>query len=196
MQEMFIFGSFWFWTIVAVETVLLFLFIEKKNGTGATISMLIFAAIIQFFGDVDIIGFTTEHPVRAALGILAYFALGTLTAVAKWLLYAKDHIEHVNEVRDEWLKSQGYGWPLVSDDQKSQWKSHKLNHGLQKPLIRQHKSDFIRWMTFWWIILVWSIFADGVKRICKSIYKRISKFLQKMVDDMWRKAGYDPDDED
>mgnify|MGYP001296990305 CR=1 FL=1 len=49
MFELFVIGTFW-WALIVAELVLLFIFIENENGVGATVSLIIFAACLQWLG--------------------------------------------------------------------------------------------------------------------------------------------------
>lgn len=197
MLELFAFGTFWFWTLLVAEIVLLFVFTENENGVAATISICVFAGLLQWAGGVDIIGFITLSPVKFFTICLCYFLAGAVWGVAKWWLYVGNVIERTEEHRDYWFKSRGYTYPPTpGSSEAEEWKEERRRKGLKRPLIRNHKADFMRWMTFWWISLIWSIFADFIKGICKQIYKKLATFLQAMADNMWRKHGFDPDEDD
>ena len=191
-QALFAFGTLWFWMLVSFECILLFVFIDSENGIGATVSIFTFAALLHFFGDIDVVNFFVEHPIRAGVAIVSYFLIGTVCATLKWWLYVRNKIEESIGVRDRWLERHGYSWPLETDKQKSEWVTYKENESrFSPPKISDHKSDFTRWIAFWWIVMLWSVFDDLVKGICKEIYRRVSTMLQTMADNMWKRAGID-----
>jgi len=197
LGELFAIGTFWFWALIVSEIILLFIFTENENGFAATVSLAVFAAALQWLGGVDIIGFVINEPIKFLVICVCYFMAGTLWATVKWWIHVKDRIDDIKEYGEEWAKRNGHSYPPAAGTAQAEaWKEERQRKGLIKPLIRQHKADFMRWMTFWWISMIWSLFADFVKRICKEIYRKIAKFLQTMADNMWRKAGLDPDEDD
>ena len=197
MLELFAVGTFWFWTLVVAEIILLFIFTENENGMASTASILVFGGMLQWGSGIDIIGFAFANPVKLASIVLAYFAAGALWGTCKWWLKVRDKIEEASEHRDAWFKRKGYTYPPAKgSDEATEWKDERQRSGMILPRIKDHKGDFFRWMSFWWISMIWSLFADFIKGICKAVYRKLAKFLQAMADNMWRKAGFDPDEDD
>lgn len=196
MLELFVAGTFWFWALVVIEIVLLFLFVEWENGVGATVSLLVFGAALQFFGDTDILGYVMSNPVQLLIIAAAYFAIGAVWSIIKWYIFCKDRLEEYNELKSEFLRSKGLP-EKVSDpipvEYRTEWKkkledrrNYRSDRLLSEaPLVRHHKAQVLRWMSFWPISVIWSLINDFVKRVCKSIYLRIAKFLQRVSDNIF-----------
>ena len=196
MLELFIAGTFWFWALVAVEIILLFLFVEWENGVSATISLVVFGCLLQFFGNVDIIGFVVANPLQLLAVVGAYFLLGSVWGIVKWYIFCRDRLEEYHDLKAEFLRSKGL--PEKTDEPipsqyRAEWKkklegrkgysgSRLLN---EAPLVRNYKAKVVRWMSFWPISLIWSLINDFVKRICNAIYLRIAKFLQRVSDNIF-----------
>lgn len=205
MVELFIFGSFWFWALVAAEIVLLFVFNELENGFGATISLGVFAAALQFMGGIDLIGYVVKHPIHILAALIAYFLLGTVWGVFKWRLFVLDRVEVFKEAFQRFLSSVGLpndtkinGLPI---DVLNKWNKFdfkydtrlgKRIHGEEiskVPSAKEHKGEILRWMSFWPFGVVWYVINDFVKGIFKAIYQRIAAFLQGIADKIWQDAG-------
>lgn len=203
MLEIFVFGSFWFWVIVCLELVALFAFVEFENGIAATISLLVFAACLQFLGDINIISYIANNPWATFGLIAAYFLIGTTWGTIKWWLYCSDRLEQYNERREEFLRGRGEDvnqpvpshlreeWKrVIGKGDRSPFSSETL---ADPPLAKNHKSDIIRWMSFWFISVVWTFVNDFVKRVFTRIYRNIALFLQSLSDNMFNKSTINED---
>ena len=198
MFELFVLGTFWFWALIAAEIILLFMFVEWENGFGATVSLIVFAAALQWCGDTNIIGFIFDNPLRLLAVVAAYFLLGGIWGTVKWWIFIRDRLEEYEELRDEFLRNKGLTEGTTVPQQfRREWKenlernrSYSL-HGrslADAPRARDNKSRILRWMSFWPVSLLWSFLDDFVKRIFRSIYQRIHNFLQRIADNMWAKS--------
>ncbi len=205
MFELFVVGTFWFWALIVVEVLLLFLFVEWENGFGATLSVLIFAAALQWCGDVDFISYVFANPLRLLAVVVAYFLSGGVWGTVKWWIFAKDCLEEYEERRDEFLRDKGLVAGVVVPPQfRKEWRDtlnrdrgySRLHSGrtlAEAPRARDNKSSIMRWMSFWPISMLWSFLDDFVKRVFKTIYQRIHNFLQRIADNMWAKSTVSED---
>lgn len=186
--ELFVLGSFWFWLLVVAEIALLFMFLEYENGFGATASVLVFGALLQLCGDVNITGYIASHPYQVAMYVLGYFVVGALWGTAKWWLYVKDRLEEYEEVKTDWLRGKGEtNTRVIPEALKGEWKTYLQNSYQYRslataPVVKDNKARVLRWMTFWWVSMVWSLINDFVKRIFKAIYHRMVDTLQAISD--------------
>ena len=192
-MELFIFGSLMFWALVAVELAVLCAFVECENGFGATVSLVVFACCLKFFGNVDIILFAKTQPVWLLIVIGLYFLLGVATAAFKWWLYCKDAFRAFCDVRDGWLKKKGVAPGSVLFPLKDEWTKYlKDNHlfgydnfggsGDIPPQVRENKTRILRWMGFWPVVVLWSLFRDALVRAWNEIYAATSRWLQRISD--------------
>jgi len=207
MFELFVIGSFWFWMLIAAEIIMLFVFIDNENGVGATISVVAFGALLQWFGNVDIIHYVQGHPLFILSCAGAYFALGAVWGVIKWWIFCRDRLEEYEEAREKFLKSKGQptGTKVVPPELRPEWrnyldrnKDYRTGDNLSvPPQVRTHKAKIMRWMTFWVVSIIWSFINDFVKRIFRTIYQRLSTFLQRISDNMFGTVKDDlpPNDE-
>ena len=197
MFELFVIGSFWFWALVIAELALLVLFVENESGLWATVSLILFAVLLQFFGNADLIGFITASPLTVVSILGAYFLLGAIWGVVKWWIFCHDRLEEYEELKAEFLQERGVtDTKVVPPELRDAWRQkityrdHRLG---QPPRVREHKSRVLRWMSFWCIDLIWSICHDFVKRVFRTIYRRIAEFLQRIADNMFARAGVEED---
>lgn len=206
MLELFVVGTFWFWALLIAEIVLLFVFVEYENGIGATVSLAVFLGLLQFFGDVDIITFVRSHPFIVAGCVLAYFVLGAVWGIIKWSIFCHDVLEEYEDAKSEWLRDRGQpsGTKVVPPELRADWSRHLNNQTNayrggkyirlgEAPLVRNHKSQIMRWMTFWVVSIIWSFINDFVKRVFRSIYQWMAEFLQRISDNMFAKSNIQED---
>lgn len=196
MFELFVVGTFWFWALLIAEIILLFVFVEFENGVGATISLLIFGAALQWCGNVDIISFIAQNPLKVLAILGAYAILGSLWGVVKWWVYCRDKLEEYNDVKADFLQSHGCNdTTMVPESLRSQWASFVRSLSDRQfgkpPRAADNKSRIIRWMSFWVISLIWTVLDDFVKRVFKVIYYKIAGFLQRISDRMFADVSKD-----
>ena len=199
LAELFIVGTMPFWLLLLAEVVLLFIFVAYENGIGATLSLIVFGAILQFCGGVDIAGFVVQHPFQLAGVIIAYFVVGTVWGVVKWWLFVNDKLQAYEDMKIEWLRIKGHeGTNVVPEDLKSQWKEYIDDHHFphrktvaKAPLAREHKNRILNWMGFWVPSMLYSLFNDFIRRVFQSIYYRIAKELQKISDRIFHHVKHD-----
>lgn len=201
MAELFVVGTFWFWALVVAVTILLFIFIENENGVGATVSLVIFGCCLQFFGNVDFLGYFWNHPWHIAIIVGVYFLFGGIWGSVKWWIFCRDRLEEYEETKKEFLRSKGLeNTKKVPPEHRAEWKrrleqntSYRGRTLADPPRVRDNKGRILRTMTFWPISLIWSMINDFVKRVFKEIYRKIAGYLQRIADNMFRGVQDDLD---
>ena len=202
MLELFVVGTFWFWALIALEVVLLFSFVEYENGSGATVSLVIFACCLQWLGNVDIIGYIVSNPLQTLILVGSYFLLGAIWGTIKWWIFCHDRLEEYNDLKQEFFQKNGVpaGTKVVPAELKAEWRGllerhTAYNRGGGKlsdaPSAKKNKSRIMRWMSFWPFSMVWSFINDFVKRVFRSIYQKIAGYLQHISDSMFGKIQDD-----
>lgn len=199
MFELFVVGTFWFWALVAAEIILLFAFVNYDNGVGATISLVAFGACLQWFGQVDILGFISTHPWSCVAAVLAYFALGLTWGIVRWYFFCLDRIRRYTEEKNKFLEHKGLAKGIViPEDLRLEWSkwidhvSSPLRDRLcDAPKVRDNKNRILSWMTFWIPSMIWFFINDFVKRVFKEIYQFVHGFLQRMADNMFAHVSDD-----
>lgn len=190
MAELFLMGTLAFWLLLLSEVVLLFIFTAYENGLAATISLVAYVAIMQFFGGVDVLGYVLHNPLPVVAGVLSYFVIGTAWGVFKWWLFVRDRLEEYEDMKAEFLKKNGRtDTKTVPDDMKQAWRNRlheNWNGDLSKPPVaRENKSRILNWMAFWVPSMMYSLLNDFVRRVFRAIYLWISAELQKISDSVY-----------
>jgi len=186
------FGTFWFWALLALETVLLLSLIEFEQGAWATFTMLVALLLLQWLGDVKVFSYLYHHPLVSLKYFGYYLACGAVYAVVKWYLFVTDHKDRYKDVKDKFLKDRGVEDGVMTQELKEalQEKISDL-HIEVKTQVTNHKSRITMWMTYWPWSLLWTIVDDFVKRLFKEIYRWIQSTLQRISDHVWKDVADD-----
>ena len=156
------FGSFWFWAIFVVASVLILIAAEKGSGVGATATLIVTMALLFFFGNGVSFGnffqYCISHPWLTMGTILCYFVFGICWAILKWYFFL---IKKRDEVIDE-----------------------KPTY-IYIPQVKQHKSEITIWMVYWPYSAIWTLLDVPIKRAYLFVYHRIAGALQNMANKIY-----------
>lgn len=188
MQELFLYGTFWFWVLTAAAIVITFLFSESQNGIGGTISLIVYVALLQQCGDINPLTYIWQHPLISVGWLAIYFVIGLIWASIKWVLYIQDQDIRKDDVfRDfkEGNKIQANTTFIgLTQDQKDAFdkalKSRSLSRKAER--FRDHLGDYARWLGFWLFNMVYTALNDFVRRIARAIAKSVSRKMQAISD--------------
>jgi hypothetical protein len=197
MLTLFVFGTVWFWALVALECIVLFALIEGDRVGWGTLSLIATFAILKFFGDVDIIGFAKANPLEFAAGVAGYFVAGTIWSVAKWWFFLKDRREKYDELKAEFLRNNGVQGTVIPEKLRAPWRLQAASltdhrgYGSASaesiiPKARNHKGKILTWMTYWPWSMVWTLINDPVKKLFRQIYRSIQNLMQSISDRVFR----------
>ena len=195
-MELFIFGSWLFWLLVTVAAVAVCAFVENESGIGATVSVIIFVCLLKFCGNVDVLALIQHQPLWVLMLIVVYVFAGMGTAALKWWLYCKERLRKFKEVRDKWLLQKGMTAGKVLLPHRAEWvkylKDHKLfgydnfgGNGNLPPQVKDNKTRIIRWMSFWPVVLLWTVMRDSLTQAWQFIYDTTYHWLQQIADRMF-----------
>ena len=152
LYAFFIFGGFWFWSLVAGEILFLGYFVYEERGYPSTAALIIFALLLVGFGDVTIIPYIRDNPKTIGIGLSIYFVGAIAFAIVKFYLKLKDiKRRYINNKYDKYV-----------------------------PSFNEMFSKVAFWMAYWPICLFWSIATDFIVRFFKGLANSISSIFKKM----------------
>jgi len=185
------FGTFWFWSLLVIELVLLLSLTENEKGAVAGISFVVYLAIIQWVSGVDIVGFVFSHPGQTAAILLSYVGLGICWAGFRFYWFYTKSIQHMFEGKKEWLenraRNRSYGRRsdelANSPEPENEWKLAWNKYVDEKsPQMIHCKASIIRWGSYWPVSMFWFFVSDFFYEIGVRIYNRLARVFQAMAD--------------
>jgi len=204
MLTLFLFGSLWFWGLLAVTSIILISCLEKDNEGGATIVFLATLAAVVFFGNNSWLTFIFENPFSIGLLAGAYLFIGVLWGISKWWIYLHDVSARNRAERYDWVARQWdrlevgdpnfleyeaahanppSRWPdLVKDDWKKYAKTQYHGKTIKKPMVSNSKARITAWMTYWPWSALWTLINDPIRRFYRWAYTQLRGLLQGMSD--------------
>src|SRR3989344_1109260 len=195
MFSIFVFGTFWFWALVVAETILLFFFLndDDKFIGNATLSLIIFLLVLQFFGDVKIFSYALENPLKSLFYLFGYVVVGVLWSFGKWWFYLMEEKRRYDTAKNAFLKDY-----KIKDDViipvalKEKWKQATKEGGYYNngqiyqfklnPQAKEYKGKIITWMCYWPWSMVWTLINDPIKKLFKNIYNWLQNSYQRVSD--------------
>lgn len=193
--EIFLLWTFWFWLLVGIEVMLLFVSTVWEKSWVAWVSLALFLAALQLFGDVNVLSYVWNNPTHILYGIAIYFLGGSIYVFPKWYLFVTDHKRKYLDFRDQFLIDKGLeptsykGNPLPDElvpefrevwGRQSHW-SVPLDVEF-RPKARNHKARIIDWMMLWPFNGLWTMLNDPVRRLFRHVYYQIADVLQGISD--------------
>jgi len=198
MFELFLYGTFWFWALVASEIGLLFYCTRNERGWLATASLLIFGAALQWLGQINILGYVWGHPLETLGFAASYLLIGLGWATIKWTRLYHKHTDEYNELKSNFFDSHDVppGTKVVPDSLYEQWVRHLQyqkdtdDNPFDRPLqIKNNKARWMYWSSLWCISVPHYFLGEFVLNIFNSMYKAVAGRLQAMADAHWAKSG-------
>jgi hypothetical protein len=202
MWELFMFGSFGFWMLVTIVTIILLYCAENDRGALATLTVIATLCLLNWCGQIPVFAYIWDHPLVVIPGIAAYFLLGTIWGVGKWFFYVKDQREKYDALKLNFIKKENLTISVdepIPDDLKALWQTTVQGyyedgryHSLDvNPKVGRHKMRIYIWIAYWPWSLVWTMINDPVRKIFNRIYKSISGYLQSISDRYFKDTDKD-----
>lgn len=150
--------------IICLAAVISVIILSDSDGFWAAISIIAGALGLRFLAGVNV--FPEGFAIRDYFGyIVLYLLVGVLWSVVKWYFYVNDRAREHKRRKAKFgsqYSERGYGQITV-------------------PQVNEHKSDIIRWMTYWPFSLIFTLINDPFRRLFEFIYRQIHDSLQAMA---------------
>ncbi len=152
--EFFALGTFGFWALCSVLSIVFIACIENENHWFPTLASVGLAAI--YWKGFVALGVTWQG---LALGALIYVVAGMIWSVYRWFRYVKENADYIRQT---------FGNTLSAS---------KLADLKDKVSVINNKSRITGWIAYWPWSFVWNIIGDAVKTAfewMQNIYQRIT----------------------
>lgn len=171
------FGTIGFWVTMSIAVILMLTCINFQKGAAATFVAIGAALLLQFYGGMDIFGTIKNNPMTVIYYVLGYGVLGAGTAVFKWWRYVRNNRHKYDEAKAEYLDDNDNldGWERYRE--LGNYNGIKF---LFAPAARRHKAAITMWMTYWPLVLVWTVIDDPVRKFFRMIYDSLGSMLERI----------------
>lgn len=198
--ELLIFGTFWFWVLVAAEIGwLVYCAAAECKAWQSLISVLLFLGILQCISDVNVLQFLWHNPVLILATTVCYLLGGCVWVFPKWWLFCKEHLRKYMDLREAFLRQSNLpAGSAIPDEHKDNWAEYyKRNNGyyesrcVVKPEPGDYKNRIITWMTLWPLSFLWTMLNDPIVRFFQHIYYEISGVLRRISENVFKDVAQD-----
>ncbi|MBI5733173.1 hypothetical protein HY967_04490 [Candidatus Jorgensenbacteria bacterium] len=180
LWTLFVFGTFWFWTLAVIATIIIIACIDhNENFTGATASLVIALLLLQFLGDVKVFSYVLEQPFMGLIYFVMYLGAGTAWSIIKWWRFVGKRKSEYDRAKAEFLTRHKVEGNAIPNVLKSEWRDRCRHESYaEAPQARQHKGKIVGWMCYWPWSLFWTLLDDPIKKILQTIYQWLQGIYQ------------------
>jgi hypothetical protein len=180
------FGSFWFWAIIAIWVLVEIIAVAHDEGGWAFGTFLVVFLAWFLFGEGNLLVQIAQNWKLVLIAMGAYMVVGTIWSLIKWRLFASKKARKYNELKTKWFDKNAPGKNLADlseQEEKVFWESianswggyHKAD-GIKKEIVPSyldHKEDILVWMIWWPFSLFWTVFDDLLKQLGEIIMHKL-----------------------
>lgn len=173
MTEFILFGaSVWFWIIFGLFVIALLCAERYESGTTATVSLVIFIALLKFWGNLS----ELLHRYVSWQMIVGYVIVGFLYCIFRFYLLGRKYGAKHAEAIQKFAQKKSYDLPL-NDDQLKEFEGSSYDN---TELSTSEKRDkVIRWWLNWPASLFWWVLSDFFQNIGSFLWHFFGSIFQK-----------------
>jgi hypothetical protein len=197
--EFFVVGGIAFWLLTLVVFGVIIAALENDSGWFATMAVGGYLVAIWLLGDAHPLTYLADNIRSIMVYALFYLLIGVGWAYARWNIFTAysgmvarhaetefKATEWSEERKAVFCHSRRIEPGSMSDEEiyRGAWLYYVSDHGIQvnTPQIRNYKSRFTAWMTYWPASMFWTACHDLVIKGYNWIYIRMSGHLQRIAD--------------
>ena len=218
VHEVLVFGTFWFWVVLGLFFAAVTTLAECEKAFLAFLTFIACCAVLQMFGNTDILGYIWHHPFALGGWVTGYFAGGVGWSLVKWRSYCHSHREKYDDLKEDWLiskKVKGKTLPTslfvewekyLKDASTNAYGKHFTNvpvrlGGLEMtleeikadegPRFRNHKTRCLTWMTYWPCSFFWTMLNDPLRKLFKHAMSSLKNVYESIAKSSWQGVSKD-----
>lgn len=188
--------SLWGWVAIFMAVALLTVLVESERGTVATVVTGVMIAGGIYWTHFNLYSSFIYHPLSWGEWLIGWFTIGAIWGIVKWTLDVHKALGKYKEAKAIFLAERKVDTltpALAAELSERLSRSYGYAFAGQSisptpPKARDHKSDIIRWMTYWPFSMIGFVLRDFVRRIWNhiytylvEIYDRIAKYIYRDV---------------
>lgn len=191
----FVFGTMWFWALIILFIMFEMAFVVNERSTESFILFIAFVLLLVLFGDFQPWIYLKANPIMALVFAGGYVVSGCLTAFLKWIMFNKRIIKKYNNLRDKFMIANGLAaHSHIPESLKDSWKSKlhaswdntELKNAIFPLLIKDYKSNFVYWASYWPFVLFWTVFEQLFIKLWENLMLFCSGMFNKASAWIWR----------
>jgi len=211
--ELFIFGGFWFWALVAAFVIAEISCVHNDSPFLAGFFVLVLCGLLFLFGEfATVLKYCFSNPGETFSYVLAYFAIGIGWSLIKWYKHVSRITSDYNAVRDRVLKEnkvENVGDLIdIQDSTRSPndtrnysercpkaWLKSRYEYCVRSCTPSNNKSTITTWILYWVISLLWDCLETLTIRLVDAIYDLIKSMYSEITKRLFRRFEQDFENE-
>lgn len=189
MFELLAVGTAGFYIFAVLLCIVVTAIIENSEGWFfPTFAFLGSVTFVNWFYNLGILSFSRMHPLYAAKLVLVYLACGVVWSFIKWYFLLHKNKVAYNKARSEFLEKNGA--TQMTPELAARFRETVLSiyNAPKIPRASEHKSDLIRWATYWPFSVLGFCVNDLVRKAYTWVYEILQSSYQRMADYMSKQA--------
>jgi hypothetical protein len=181
-MEFFQATGIFFWVVAALAFVVIMVSVEYEAFSFTSGAFIIFGALLVWLSGAHPITWVRENQILLLEIIGAYFVMGIIWGVVKYMFFLKGVQQRLREFR----ASRDIMGPLKEKDRVDFIASERYRIKSLPPRVRDSKKQIIFWMTYWPFSMPWTLINEPVKKFFNYVYHKLAGMLQGMSDRLFR----------
>lgn len=161
--------------------------IENESGAWATLLSIAVVVVASIIFKFSILAAIKLHPGLFLTYIAGYLVIGIAWSLAKWYLFLRKKL--VEYRTDKALFMKKIGVTFLSPEENSKF----MTGYYEIPTAANHKSDLIRWVSYWPFSVLGTLLHDFVYNLYEHIYGYLQGTYQRISDMMFKEVKKDAD---
>lgn len=175
--------SVYVWLVVLFEFCLMCVFVETKNGSAATVSLIVFLVALQFLFGVDIYHYVLSNRVWVGMWALGYVVGGLIWGTCKFSMLSRECRQQYDKSKFAFMKKKGIIGDSIPVEFQQEWQqivkdSYSPQISPYPPQVSDHKADLARWSCWWFASFASWVLHDLVNSLWTFAYNLLGKTLQ------------------
>jgi len=192
-------GTLWFWILVAATCIFTLVAVANEWPGRATLSLLVFALCLHFFGDISVISWVIANPVSVLALVAGYLAVGAGWSLVKWYFfmrrvgraYIEAKLDFLREGAHEYRNGYNNLFEAIDNPNAStpipeavreRWlgshfyvneKSWRVRDLIEVDMA-DHRHRIMIWIGYWPFSAAWTLVDDPLRAAVRALYDHLA----------------------
>lgn len=186
-------GSIWFWLVLIGIGITLVALVENEKGTWATLTTIATVLLLNYAWKVPVFKSIIAHPWAVLAWIGIYYVVGIIWGMLKWTSFVHKMVGQYNEYKADFLKRNSTTelTPELAAKLRDELSRSSSRPSSAVPTASEHKSDILRWMTYWPFSIVGTFLSDIVVKLWNHIYTFLATTYDRIAARLYKDVSAD-----